>query len=191
MLVKLYGTSGDPTVKTHYHKNVHAQETHLRERVALTVVGFGDTEPTPDLASSEPISARSGRFYMLGVLDEFADRFCCSVGEGYFHVDYTDRNGGSNGISIMTTVVDSSIAEGVLGSAARRVHAAGVCVDRGHFEIGADPDRLLLVALKNAKYEALMLYEIRLFIGLNIHDSSRVSVVGSGAIVYRKTFTVS
>lgn len=142
---------------------------------------------------SEPVSVRSGRFYMLSVLDEFADGFCCSVGEGYFRVDYADRNGASNGISIVDTT------PGILWTphALRRVFYVSppdvsmppvyvsVVVTLG---LGADPDRLLLVALENAEYEALMLYEIRPFVGLSSYDSSRVGV--GGATVYTKTFTV-
>eukprot|EP00956_Cyclotella_meneghiniana_P042780 scaffold249315_cov39-Cyclotella_meneghiniana.AAC.8 len=145
---------------------------------------------------SEPVSVQSGRFYMLSVLDEFADGFCCSVGEGYFRVDYANRNGVSNGISIVDTT------PGILWTphALRRIFYVSppdmsmppvyvsIVVTLG---LGADPDRLLLVALENTEYEALMLYEIRPFMGLNSYDSSRVgSSGGSSAMVYTKTFTV-
>eukprot|EP00956_Cyclotella_meneghiniana_P015737 scaffold24401_cov42-Cyclotella_meneghiniana.AAC.13 len=145
---------------------------------------------------SEPVSVQSGRFYMLSVLDEFADGFCCSVGEGYFRVDYANRNGVSNGISIVDTT------PGILWTphALRRIFYVSppdmsmppvyvsIVVTLG---LGADPDRLLLVALENTEYEALMLYEIRPFMGLNSYDSSRVGGSGgSSAIVYTKTFTV-
>jgi hypothetical protein len=142
---------------------------------------------------SEPISLQSGRFYMLSVLDEFADGFCCAVGEGYFRVDYADKNGASNGVAI----VDNT--PGILWSphALRRAFYVSspdanskppdfvtVVVTLG---MGADPGKLLLVALENMEYEALMLYEIRPFVSLNF-DSSRVS--SAGTIIYTQTFTV-
>ena len=141
---------------------------------------------------SEPISVQSGRFYMLSVLDEFADGFCCSVGEGYFKIEYADRNGMSNGVPIVDTT------PGILWTphALRRafyVSPPGVTNPPNYVSVvvtlgmGADPGKLLLVALENMEYEALMLYEIRPFIGVNF-DSSRVS--STGTVIYTKTFKV-
>jgi len=53
--------------------------------------------------------------------------------------------------------------------------------------MGADPEKLLLVALENMEYEALMLYEIRPLIAFSL-DSSRVS--STGKIIYTQTFVV-
>lgn len=137
---------------------------------------------------SETVSVQSGRFYMLSVLDEFADGFCCSVGEGFFRVDYAD---GSKGAIVGST-------PGVLWTphALRRAFYVGrtnisqppdyvtVVVTLG---MGADPKKLLLVALENVEFEALMLYEVRPFVSLDF-DSSRVS--SAGTILYTQTFQV-
>lgn len=140
---------------------------------------------------SEPISVQSGRFYMLSVLDEFADGFCCSVGEGYFRVDYANRNGVSNGKAIVDntpgilwTPHALRRAFYVSGSNSEPPDYVTVVVTLG---MGADPGKLLLVALENMEYEALMMYEIRPFLGFNF-DSSRVS--SSGTLIYTKTFVV-
>ncbi|KAL3798297.1 hypothetical protein HJC23_000211 [Cyclotella cryptica] len=139
---------------------------------------------------SETITVQSGRFYLLSVLDEFADGFCCSVGEGYFRVDYAEGN--------KRPIVDST--PGILWTphALRRAFYVSppdtqtpqlpdyvtIVVNLG---IGADPGKLLLVALENMDHEALLLYEIRPFVSLNF-DSSRVS--SSGAVIYSRTFEV-
>lgn len=113
---------------------------------------------------SEIVSVHSGRFYMLSILDEFADGFCCISGEGYFRVDSsTDVN----------PVVDTT--PGILWSphSLRRVlyvpppdatsppNYVTISITLGN---GADPGNFLFVAVESVKYEALMLYEIRPFV---------------------------
>jgi hypothetical protein len=133
---------------------------------------------------------QSGRFYLLSVLDEFADGFCCSVGEGYFRVDYAEGN--------EKPIVDST--PGILWTphALRRAFYVSSPVSNKsklpdyvtivvRLGIGADPGKLLLVALENIDHEALLLYEIRPFVSLNF-DSSRVS--SSGTAIYTQTFEV-
>ncbi|KAL7477895.1 hypothetical protein ACHAW6_003676 [Cyclotella cf. meneghiniana] len=139
---------------------------------------------------SETTSVQSGRFYLLSVLDEFADGFCCSVGEGYFRVDYAEGN--------KRPIVDST--PGILWTphALRRAFYVSSPDDTNpkrpdyvtivvSLGIGADPGKLLLVALENMDHEALLLYEIRPFVSLNF-DSSRVS--SSGTVIYTQTFEV-
>jgi hypothetical protein len=143
---------------------------------------------------SEPISVQSGRFYMLSVLDEFADGFCCAVGEGYFRVDYADRNGVSNGVSIVESTPGILWTPHALrrafyvsspGTNAKPTDYVTIVITLG---MGADPGKLLLVALENMEYEALMLYEIRPFLDLSF-DSSRFSS-SSGEVIYTQTFVV-
>ena len=113
---------------------------------------------------SEVVSVHSGRFYMLSILDEFGDGFCCISGEGYFRVDSsTDAN----------PVVDTT--PGILWSShsLRRVlyvlppdatsppNYVTISITLGN---GADPGNVLFVAIESVKYEALMLYEIRPFV---------------------------
>ena len=133
---------------------------------------------------SEVVPVHSGRFYMLSVLDEFADGFCCTVGEGYFRVDSAEHE---------YPLVDTT--PGILWSpyALRRafyVPSANdpdppdyvtIVVTLGR---DADPGKLLLVAIENVEYEALMLYEIRPFVIMN--DAR----VGAGTVVYSREFQV-
>ena len=113
---------------------------------------------------SEVVSVHSGRFYMLSILDEFADGFCCISGEGYFRVDSsTDVN----------PVVDTT--PGILWSShsLRRVlyvpppdatspsNYITISITLGN---GAVPGNFLFVAIESVKYDALMLYEIRPFV---------------------------
>jgi hypothetical protein len=142
---------------------------------------------------SEPVSLQSGRFYMLSVLDEFADGFCCSVGEGYFRVDYADRNGVSNGMSIVGSTPGILWTPHALRRAfyvsspdtnAKPTDYVTLVITLG---MGADPGKLLLVALENMEYDALMLYEIRPFLDFNF-DSSRFS--SSGQLMYTRTYVV-
>eukprot|EP00581_Thalassiosira_minuscula_P018242 CAMPEP_0183717970 /NCGR_PEP_ID=MMETSP0737-20130205/11368_1 /TAXON_ID=385413 /ORGANISM="Thalassiosira miniscula, Strain CCMP1093" /LENGTH=782 /DNA_ID=CAMNT_0025947449 /DNA_START=174 /DNA_END=2522 /DNA_ORIENTATION=+ len=135
-------------------------------------------------AVSETVPVHAGRFYMLSMLDEFADGFCCTVGEGYFRVE--------------SSIDEYPIVEttpGILWSphALRRAFYVSppdqptppnyvtIVVNLG---IGADPSKFLLVALENVMYESLMLYEIRPFV---IEYDSRS---GSGTSVYSRTFRV-
>ena len=133
---------------------------------------------------SEVVPVHSGRFYMLSILDEFADGFCCTVGEGYFRVDSAEHE---------YPLVDTT--PGILWSpyALRRafyVPSANdpdppdyvtIVVTLGR---DADPGKLLLVAIENVEYEALMLYEIRPFVIMN--DAR----VGAGTVVYSREFQV-
>jgi hypothetical protein len=116
-------------------------------------------------SASEVVSVHSGRFYMLSVLDEFADGFCCAAGQGHFRVDSSAHE---------VPVVDTT--PGILWSphALRRAmyvappDAPGggppnyvtIVITLGG---GADPGNFLFVAVENVRYEALMLYEIRPF----------------------------
>lgn len=150
--------------------------------------GFGHYKPETSVddnnSMSETIPVHSGRFYMLSILDEFADGFCCTVGEGYFRVE--------------SAIDEYPIVEttpGILWSphALRRAFYVSppetpnppnyvtIVVTLG---MGADPGKFLLVALENVKYEALMLYEIRPFVIVN--DSR----AGQGTIVYTRTFQI-
>lgn len=149
---------------------------------------------------SETVSVQSGRFYMLSVLDEFADGFCCSVGEGYFKVDHA----GNRGKPIVETT------PGILWtphSLRRAFYVSDPQKDEDSFPpdyvtivvtlgMGADPGKFLLVALENIEYEALMTYEIRPFVSLDF-DSSRVSGIStnsgssaSGTMIYSRAFKV-
>lgn len=112
---------------------------------------------------SEVVSVQSGRFYMLSILDEFADGFCCIAGEGNFRVD-----------SSTGPIVDTT--PGILWSphALRRAlyvsppesasppNYITIVVTLG---VGADPGDFLFVAIESVMFEALMLYEIRPFVG--------------------------
>lgn len=133
---------------------------------------------------SETVRVHSGRFYMLSLLDEFADGFCCTVGEGYFRVDSSIEE---------FPLIDTT--PGILWSphALRRAFYVSppdnaapanyvtIVVTLG---IDSDPGKFLLVALENVMYEALMLYEIRPFVIMN--DSR----AGTGTGVYSRTFQV-
>lgn len=133
---------------------------------------------------SEKVSVQSGRFYMLSVLDEFADGFCCSVGEGSFRVESGDGD---------STFVDTTPGILMSSHALRRTFYVEepnganspdyvtIVVTPG---IGADPSRLLLVALDNMMYETLMLYEIRPFMVMN--DSR----TGTGGVIASRIFKV-
>jgi len=150
--------------------------------------GFGYYKPEStvddDNAMSETISVQSNRFYMLSILDEFADGFCCQVGEGFFRVESaTDEY----------PVVETT--PGILWSphALRRafyVSPPGNTNPPSYVTIvitlgmGADPSKFLLVALENVMHEALMLYEIRPFI--TVTDSR----TGAGTIVHSRSFKV-
>ena len=114
---------------------------------------------------SEVVSVHSGRFYMLSILDEFADGFCCIAGEGGFRVDSSAHE---------FPVIDTT--PGILWSphALRRaMYVSPPGASSGSppsyvtivitLGIGADPGNFLFVAIENVKYEALMLYEIRPF----------------------------
>ena len=150
--------------------------------------GFGhyksadSVDPTNSVSETVPIHA--GRFYMLSILDEFADGFCCNVGEGYFRVEAATEE---------HPLVETT--PGILWSphALRRAfylpnpgdslppHYVTIVVTLG---MGADPGKFLLVALENVMYESLMLYEIRPFV---IVTSSRA---GLGTNVLSQTFRV-
>jgi len=148
--------------------------------------GYYKSETTVDdyNSMSETVPVHSGRFYMLSLLDEFADGFCCQVGEGYFRVE--------------SAIDEYPIVEttpGILWSphALRRAFYVSppdeanppsyvtIVVKLGE---EADPGKFLLVALENVMYEALMLYEIRPFV--TVSDSRS----GVGTVVYSRTFQV-
>ena len=154
--------------------------------MAFRPFGTYKSETTVDdnNAMTETVPVHSGRFYMLSVLDEFADGFCCTVGEGYFRVDSAAES---------YPVVETT--PGILWSphALRRAFYVSppdtesppnyvtISVTLG---VGADPRKFLLVALENTQYEALLLYEIRPFV---IMTESRA---GTGTTVYSRTFKV-
>mmetsp|Transcript_9133 Transcript_9133/g.20627 ORF Transcript_9133/g.20627 Transcript_9133/m.20627 type:complete len:744 (+) Transcript_9133:192-2423(+) len=133
---------------------------------------------------SESVRVHSGRFYMLSLLDEFADGFCCTVGEGFFRVDSATEE---------YPIVETT--PGILWSphALRRAFYVSrpnnavppnyvtIVVSLG---VGSDPGKFLLVALENVHFEALMLYEIRPFVIMN--DSR----AGTGTAVYTRMFQV-
>ena len=114
-------------------------------------------------AMSEVVSVLAGRFYMLTMLDEFGDGFCCKVGNGYFRVESS---------SDTNPVVSTTPGLLFTSYALRRAFYVSrpdnsnppdfitLVVTLG---MGADSSQLLLVAVENEKYEALMLYDIQPF----------------------------
>ena len=134
---------------------------------------------------SEVVTVHSGRWFMLSILDEFADGFCCTAGEGYFRVDSAEHE---------YPLVETT--PGILWSpyALRRAFYVSdpskpdppdyvtIVVTLG---LGADPGKLLLVAIENVGYEVLLLYEIRPFVML---ADPRVGATGTA--VYTREFRV-
>ena len=133
---------------------------------------------------SKTVSVQSGRWYMLTIMDEFADGFCCSVGEGFFRVESGD---GTSTIvdttpGILWTPHDLRRAFYVEDPNTKSSDYVSIVVTLG---MGADPSKFLLLALENAMYESLMLYEIRPFVIVNDHRAGT-----GGGIIYTRTFRV-
>jgi hypothetical protein len=140
-----------------------------------------------DNSISETLRVQSGRFYLLTLMDEYADGFCCDPesGDGFFHVHV---NGESQPIVPPT--------KGILWSkhALRRAFYVREpnSVDQPTFitivltlGYGANPDDFLYLAVENIEYEVLMLYEIQpLFTTV---QSSRFGESGS---VYSQVYKV-
>ncbi len=129
---------------------------------------------------SESVPVLAGRFYMLSMLDEYGDGFCCKVGDGFFRVDSS-----SDEIPVVSTT------PGILWTsyALRRAFYVSrpdnpnppdfvtVVVTLG---LGADPSQLLLVVVENVKYEALLLYDIQPFNTIaDSRDGSTETIVDS------------
>lgn len=155
--------------------------------------GFGhyrDRESVDDNYSmSETVTVHPGRFYMLSILDEFADGFCCIAGEGYFRVESENME---------YPIVDTT--PGILSSphALRRAFYVPkphntdptkyvtISVTLG---AGAVPGNFFMIALENVMHEAMMLYEIHPF--LVTANARVVDHQGSGStIVYSRMFIV-
>jgi hypothetical protein len=130
----------------------------------------------------EEVQVLAGRFYMLSILDEFADGFCCKQGHGYFRVDSSLD---------ASPVVDST--PGILWTAysLRRAFYVSrpdntdppdfitVVVTLG---MGADPSQLLLVVVENVKFEAVLLYSIQPF---NTITDSRTETAASDSLAFK------
>lgn len=109
---------------------------------------------------SETLRIQSGRFYLLSLMDEFADGFCCDSGEGFFRVDVSHER---------QPIVPPTL--GLLWSkhAIRRAfYISEPDKDSSVFVtivltlgVGANPEKFLYLALENIQYEVLLLYEIQ------------------------------
>lgn len=136
--------------------------------IAFRPFGTYESATTVDVTNtmSETVPVHSGRFYMLSVLDEFADGFCCTVGEGYVRVTSDSSNyplvSPTPGIlwtphALRRTFYVSPPGEENPPSYVSIVVRLGA---------NADPGKFLMVALENVQYETLLLYEIRPFVTL-------------------------
>ena len=138
---------------------------------------------------SETLRIQSGRFYLLTLMDEFADGFCCDSdsGKGFFRVDVSHEE---------QPIVPPTL--GLLWSkhALRRAFYVSE-PNNAHLDpptfitivltlgFGANPEKFLYLALENVQYEVLMLYEIQpLFITT---ESSRFGESGS---IYSQVYKV-
>ncbi len=133
---------------------------------------------------SQRVSLQSDRWYLLTLMDEFADGFCCSVGEGYFRVEYrtTSRIIVDTTPGILWTPHDLRRAFYVEDPNVGLTDFVTIVVTLG---MNADPGKLLLVALENEMYEVMMLYEIRPFVIMNDHRSGTTT-----STVFSRTFRV-
>jgi len=133
---------------------------------------------------SQPVSLQSDRWYLLTIMDEFADGFCCSVGEGYFRVEYKTKGTiiVDTTPGILWTPHDLRRAFYVEDPNAGLTDFVTIVVTLG---LNADPGKLLLVALENEMYEAMMLYEIRPFVIMNDHRAGATT-----STVYSRAFRV-
>ena len=134
---------------------------------------------------SETVRIQSGRFYLLTVMDEFADGFCCDAGKGFFRVEAEE-----------TPIVPTTL--GLLWSNQHALRRAFFVSEPQNdnsnppafvtviltLGFGADPTKFLYLAMENAQYEVMMLYEVQ---PLFIASDSRFSESG---VVHSQVYKV-
>ena len=140
-----------------------------------------------DNSISETLRVQSGRFYLLTLMDEYADGFCCDPesGEGSFRVDVSHET---------QPIVPPT--KGILWSnhALRRAFYVREpnSVDSPTFitivltlGYGANPDDFLYLAVENIECEVLMLYEIQ-----PLFTTVQASRFGESGSVYSQVYKV-
>ena len=114
---------------------------------------FGAYKPVSSVdennSMSETVTVFSGRFYMLSILDEFADGFCCTSGEGFFRVD---SDSGTEPLVDTTPGIlwtPHALRRAFYVSPPDVVNPPNYITIVVTLSMGADPGKLLLVAVEN------------------------------------------
>lgn len=136
---------------------------------------------------SETLRLQSGRFYLLTMMDEFSDGFCCDSGRGFFLVEAShERN------PIVPTTLGLLWTKYTL----RRAFFVSEPDDAGPnpptfvtivltLGLQGNPSKFLYFAMENTQYDVMMLYEIQPFV--IAASESRVSESGA---VYSQVYKV-
>lgn len=144
----------------------------------------GMTSVDENNTMSEVVSVLAGRFYMLSMLDEFGDGFCCKVGSGYFRVDSSSDENPVVSTTPGILWTSYSLRRAFYVSRPDNSNPPDFITVVVTLGMGADPSQLLLVVVENVKFEALLLYNIQPF---NTVSDSRI---GTETAVDSLTFKV-
>jgi trypsin len=145
---------------------------------------------------SETVRVQSGRFYMLTLMDEFADGFCCKAGEGYFRVEAAHEKQPLVPTTLGLLWSKHSLRRAFYVSEPSNANSnppvfITIILTLG---FGSDPSKFLYFALENLDYECMMLYELYpLIIANDSRDNTGSSSSGSGATsstVYSQVYKV-
>ena len=136
---------------------------------------------------SETLRVQSGRFYLLTLMDEFADGFCCDYGKGSFRVDASHQEQPIVPTTLGLLWTKHALRRAFYISEPNDVYAnpptfVTVVLTLGY---GADPGKFLYLALENIQYDVLLLYEIQPLFATT--ESSRVGESGS---IYSQVYKV-
>jgi secreted trypsin-like serine protease len=142
---------------------------------------------------SETVRVQSGRFYLLTLMDEFADGFCCKAGKGFFRVEtaHEEQPLVPTTLGLLWSKHSLRRAFYVSEPASNPPVFVTIVLTLG---FGSDPSKFLYFALESLDYEAMMLYELYpLIIANDSRDNTASSGGGSGATsstVYSQVYKV-